>query len=103
MRAALVRLFGGEASWTNSSALSLRERSHRGIGSSVSGRPVPLSRKYHGTLFATVANFPEDAVTIEGETRDYRNWIVRRETWLPPFPIEKRYDRYRESTERSDV
>ena len=121
--------------------LSLRERSHRGIGSSVSGRPVPLSRKHHGALFATVANFPEDAVTIEGETRDYRNrhfcprcgssvfarsadeievhlgaldapnqltptyenWIVRRETWLPPFPIEKRYDRYRESTERSDV
>ena len=28
-------------------------------------------RKHHGALFATFAIFPEDAVTITGETRDY--------------------------------
>lgn len=28
-------------------------------------------RKYHGTLFHASAIFPEDAVVIEGETRDY--------------------------------
>ncbi len=28
-------------------------------------------RKHHGALFFAAAVFPEDAVTIEGETRDY--------------------------------
>lgn len=28
-------------------------------------------RKHHGALFYAAAIFPEDAVTIEGETRDY--------------------------------
>jgi hypothetical protein len=28
-------------------------------------------RKHHGALFHTTAIFPEDAVSIEGETRDY--------------------------------
>ena len=29
-------------------------------------------RKHHGALFHASAVFPQDAVTIEGETRDYR-------------------------------
>lgn len=29
-------------------------------------------RKHHGALFFAAAIFPQDAVTIEGETRDYR-------------------------------
>ena len=29
-------------------------------------------RKHHGALFFAAAMFPEDAVTIEGETGDYR-------------------------------
>jgi hypothetical protein len=29
-------------------------------------------RKHHGALFYAAAIFPEDAVTIEGEVRDYR-------------------------------
>lgn len=29
-------------------------------------------RKHHGTLFSALAIFPQDAVTIEGETRDYQ-------------------------------
>jgi hypothetical protein len=95
-------------------------------------------RKHHGSLFHASAIFPEDAVTIEGETRDYEgrffcpscgssvfartadeielsvgslddpdqlrptyeNWIVRRESWLPPFPLKTRYDRNREATSR---
>ena len=80
-------------------------------------------RKHHGALFYASAVFPQDAVTIDGETRDYagrffcprcgssvfarsadeievnlgsldapdqliptyESWIVRRESWLPPF------------------
>ena len=29
-------------------------------------------RKHHGALFYAAAIFPQDAVTVEGETRDYR-------------------------------
>ena len=43
-----------------------------------SGRPYRVGichcldcRKHHGALFHASAIFPEDAVTIEGETRDY--------------------------------
>ncbi len=43
-----------------------------------SGRPARVGvchcldcRKHHGALFSASAIFPEDAVTIEGETRDY--------------------------------
>ena len=84
------------------------------------------------------AVFPQDAVTIDGETRDYAGrffcprcgssifsrsadeievnlrsldardqlrptyelWIVRRESWLPPFPLARRYDRDRDATGR---
>lgn len=95
-------------------------------------------RKHHGALFHASAIFPLDAVTIEGETRDYAGrsfcprcgspvfardgdeigvnlgsldapdrfkptyelWIMRRESWLPPFPFAKRYERDRESSSR---
>ena len=97
-------------------------------------------RKNHGALFHASAIFPQDAVTIEGETRDYAGrffcprcgspvfgrsgdetlvnlgaldatdqltptyelWTVRRESWLPPFPLKKRYDHNREATGRSE-
>ncbi len=43
-----------------------------------SGRPYRVGlchcldcRKYHGALFHASAVFPRDAVTIEGEARDY--------------------------------
>ena len=83
-------------------------------------------RKSHGALFFAAAMFPQEAVTIDGETRDYDGrcfcphcgssvfnrsgdeievhlgaldapnqfvptyecWTVRRESWLPPFPLE---------------
>src|SRR6266404_6551629 len=95
-------------------------------------------RKHHGALFHASAVFPQDAVTIDGETRDYvgrffcprcgssifgrsadeievnvgsldapdqlmptyESWIVRRESWLPPFPLTRRYDRDRDATGR---
>jgi hypothetical protein len=95
-------------------------------------------RKHHGALFHSSAIFPESAVTIDGETREYAGrhfcprcgssvfgrsgdevevnlgsldardqliptyelWTIRRESWLPPFPLEKRYERDRESSGR---
>jgi hypothetical protein len=97
-------------------------------------------RKHHGALFYSAAIFPDEAVTIEGETKDYagrhfcpscgssvfarsgdeievnlgsldapdqlmptyENWTVRRESWLPPFPLKKRYERDRESPGREE-
>jgi hypothetical protein len=96
-------------------------------------------RKHHGALFYAAAIFPEAAVTIEGEFRDYHgrcfcprcgssvfarsadeieihlgsldapdqlmptyeNWMVRRESWLPAFPVKRRHERNREGTGRS--
>lgn len=95
-------------------------------------------RKHHGALLHTSAIFPADAVTVDGETRDYAGqffcprrgspvfarsadaievdlgyldapdqlvptyelWTVRRESWLPPFPLAKRHERDREATSR---
>jgi hypothetical protein len=31
----------------------------------------------------------------------YESWIVRRESWLPPFPLKRRYDRDRDATGRT--
>lgn len=112
-----------------------------------SGRPYRVGichcldcRKHHGALFSATAIFPEDAVTIEGETGEhagrffcpscgssvfartadeievnlgsldspdqlmptYESWTVRRESWLPPFPFERRYGHDRESSGRSE-
>jgi hypothetical protein len=97
-------------------------------------------RKHTGSLFHASAIFPADAVTTEGETRDYRGrhfcpdcgssvfgrsgdeievslgaldapdpmaptfdlWTVRRESWLPPFPLKHSYEHDREGTGRSE-
>ena len=97
-------------------------------------------RKHHGALFHASAIFPDDAVTIEGETRDYAGrhfcprcgssiysrtadeveinlgsldhpnqlvptyelWTIRRESWLPPFPLKRSYPRDREAGSRSE-
>ena len=97
-------------------------------------------RKHHGALFQAYAVFPEDAVTIDGETGHYAGrhfcprcgssviarsgdevevhlgtldapdqlmptydlWTIRREAWLPPFPLKRHYDRDRESTARHE-
>ncbi|WP_404422425.1 GFA family protein [Thalassospira australica] len=95
-------------------------------------------RKHHGALFHASAVYPEDAVTVEGDVRDYQGrffcpdcgstvfgrsgdeievnlgaldepnrlkptyelWTIRRENWLPEFPLAKRYERDREGTGR---
>jgi hypothetical protein len=97
-------------------------------------------RKHHGALFYAAAIFPQGAVAIEGETRDYRgrhfcprcgssvfarggdevevhlgsldapdqlvptyeSWVVRRESWLPPFPLAAHHERDRESMDRAE-
>ena len=97
-------------------------------------------RKHHGALFHASAVFPQDAMTIEGETGEYAGrffcprcgspvfsrsddeievnlgslddpdqfkptyelWTARRKCWLPPFPLTHRYDRNRESADRSE-
>lgn len=97
-------------------------------------------RKTHGALFHASAIFPEAAVTVQGETRDYRGrhfcpqcgsqvfgrsedevevnlgaldeidrfqptyelWTVRRENWLPEFPVKRLYQRNREGEGRSE-
>lgn len=97
-------------------------------------------RKHHGALFHASAIFPQDAVSIEGETRGYAGrffcprcgssvfgrsgdeievnlgsldapdrlkptyelWTIRREAWLPPFPVERRYERDRTEAGRSE-
>ncbi|MBD0415587.1 GFA family protein [Oryzicola mucosus] len=97
-------------------------------------------RKHHGALFYAAAIFPKDAVTIEGETRDYggrafcpncgssvfgrsadeievtlgtldepdqfmptyESWTIRRESWLPPFPLSYQYERNRDTTGRHE-
>lgn len=86
-------------------------------------------RKHHGALFYAAAMFPAEAVTVTGETRDWKGrhfcprcgssvfarsdgdvelhlgaldapnqfapdhecWTVRREGWLPPFPVQALY------------
>ncbi len=112
-----------------------------------SGRPNRVGlchcldcRKHHGALFYAAAIFPQDAVSISGETRHYanrhfcprcgssvfarsedeievhlgaldapnqllptyENWIVRRESWLPPFPLAKHYAHNREPAAPGD-
>ncbi|MCW2306719.1 GFA family protein [Rhodobium gokarnense] len=97
-------------------------------------------RKHHGALFHASAIFPEAAVTVEGETRDYQgrhfcpdcgssvfartgdeveihlgsldypdrfrptyeSWVIRRESWLPAFPLKHHYANDREGTGRSE-
>lgn len=113
-----------------------------------SGRPYRVGichcldcRKFHGALFHASAIFPQSAVSVAGETRNYGGrffcprcgssvfsrsddeievnlgsldapnqlaptyelWTVRRESWLPPFPLSKSYERDREGTGRSEA
>ena len=97
-------------------------------------------RKHHGALFYAAAIFPREAVTVQGEVRDYQgrcfcprcgspvlarsgdetevhlgsldapdqlmptyeSWTVRRESWLPAFPLAHSYRHDREGTGRSE-
>jgi len=97
-------------------------------------------RKFHGALFHASAVFPDSAVEITGETREfggrhfcprcgssvlgksgdeievhlgsldepdvfaptYELWTIRRESWLPEFPLKHRYAKDRESDGRSE-
>lgn len=110
-----------------------------------SGRPYRVGichcldcRKHHGALFHASAIFPQDSVSVEGQTHEYAGrhfcprcgssvfsrsgdelelhlgaldepdqlqpsyelWTLRREAWLPPFPLARRYLRDRENSGR---
>lgn len=120
--------------------LPVRQRAICGDGPTIPGRPLPLSRLPQASraLFHASAIFPENSVTIDGETRDYagrhfcprcgstvfarsgdeievnlgsldapdqlmptyESWTVRRESWLPQFPLKRRYERDRDETSR---
>ena len=119
----------------------------RSVRLTARGRPYRVGlchcldcRKHHGALFNASAIFPAEAVTISGETAEYRGrhfcprcgssvfgisgdevevalgaldapdqftptyelWTVRRESWLPPFPLRHHYARDRETTGRTE-
>lgn len=120
--------------------LPVRQCPDRGIGPTLPRRPVSLPRLPQAPWRAVsrLGDFPQDAVTIEGETRDYagrcfcprcgssvfnrsadeievnlgcldapdqltptyESWTVRREAWLPAFPLARRYAQDREGTGR---
>ena len=118
-----------------------------GVRFQASGRPYRVGvchcldcRKHHGALFHASAVFPQDAVTIEGEAREFRGrhfcprcgssvfsrsgdevelhlgaldapdqfmptyelWTIRRESWLPAFPLTRRHERDRDGASRSE-
>lgn len=60
-------------------------------GSSVFGRSGDEVEVHLGTLDAPDQLLPT-----------YELWTIRRESWLPPFPLERRYDRDREGSDRSE-
>lgn len=111
-----------------------RRDSHTGSAFvTVSTAASIMARFFHAS-----AIFPQEVVTIDGETRAYAGrffcpncgssvfgrsadeievnlgsldapdqlkptyelWTVRRESWLPPFPLTRRYDRDRDATSR---
>jgi hypothetical protein len=95
-------------------------------------------RKHHGSVFGGSAIFPEEAVTVTGETHSYagrhfcprcgssvfartgdeieiglgafdapgqfaptyESWTIRREPWLPAFPLARHHVRDREEAGR---
>jgi len=50
-------------------------------------------RKHHGALFHASAIFPQDAVTIDGETRDFAGRHFLPALWLVGFRAHRRRDR----------
>ena len=79
---------------------------------------VPIegeARAYDGRFFcprcgSTVFGRSGDEVEINLGSLDapdqfvptYELWTIRREAWLPPFPLTKRYERNRDAASRSE-
>ena len=121
---------GGDAAWTDSPAVACAAKSGSWLRGSRTGSAfvtVSTAASIMAPFFSASAVFPQDAVTIDGETRDYagrffcpgcgssvfartadeievnlgsldapdqlmptyESWIVRRESWLPPFPLDE--------------
>jgi len=71
--------------------LPVRQRPNRGVGT-----PIP-SRRTADEIEVNLGSLdaPDQLMPT------YESWIVRRESWLPPFPLTKRYERDREAMGRS--
>ncbi len=60
-------------------------------GSPVFARSADETEVHLGTLDA-----PDQLIPT------YESWTIRREAWLPPFPVARRYDRDRDAAERPE-
>ena len=88
--------------------LSLRERANARVGTAIPGRHLCLDcRKHHGALFHPSGHSADEidvnvgALDAPGQLMPtYESWIVRRESWLPPCPLNRRYDRDRDAAGR---
>lgn len=73
------------------------------------------TRDYAGRFFCPRCGSPvfarsADEIEVHLGTLDapdqlmptYESWTVRRESWLPPFPLARRYERDRDPTRRPD-
>ncbi|OCC03084.1 aldehyde-activating protein [Labrys sp. WJW] len=60
-------------------------------GSSVFARSADEIEVHLGTLDAPDQLMPT-----------YESWIIRRESWLPPFPLKSHHERDREATDRTE-
>ena len=71
---------------------------------------------YAGRLFcprcgSSVASRSGDEIEVNLGSLDapdqwkptYELWTIRRESWLPPFPLARRYERDRDGTSRSEA
>jgi hypothetical protein len=82
---------------TGSVTVTGETKSYRGrhfcpvCGSSVFGRSGDETEVHLGTFDETDRFRPT-----------YELWTIRRESWLPPFPVKHRYDRERDPGDRSE-
>jgi len=61
---------------------------------------ITKRRKAHGANCSRLAQ--EASVPPDQLQPTYELWTIRRESWLPPFPLTRRYERDRDPTSRSE-
>ncbi|MCF8534064.1 MAG: GFA family protein [Reyranella sp.] len=65
---------------------------------------LPVRPRCGSTVFGRSADEVEvnpGSLDTPGQlTPTYESWIIRSESWLPPFPLTRRYERNRDATSR---